>query len=281
MAELLLSHPTTNVNAVGNFGYTPLHIACMTGRSDLAEHLIHKGANVNKLIESGRGPLHIAISDGKNKKPFRLSLIRSLLEAGAYMELNEDNVKYTAFVLKSCISRPSGISGPFGIHGLPGTNNSSGGPTDYTSNISLRIAILSLIFQHNAAYGNQDGISRLIKRLWIMCKDTSWDRIHYDKRISHTFLVAGYNQFQIKRDTGQITSFIKDYTLRAANLTDTPKHSVINCNEPESLAILTRFAIREAMGIIHSSNLQQLPLPTRLREYLMLPELSQYNEDVI
>ncbi len=197
------------------------------------------------------------------------------------MELNEDNVKYTAFVLKSCISRPSGFSGLPGPSATPGHPGPSSAGTDYTSNISLRIAILSLIFQHNAAFGNQDDISRLIKRLWITCKDTSWDRIHYDKRISHTFLVAGYNQFQIKRDTGQITSFIKDYTLRAENLTNTPKHSVINCNEPESLAILTRFAIREAMGNIHSRKLQQLPLPTRLREFLMLPELSPYNQDVM
>ncbi len=52
MAELLLSHPTTNINAVGNFGYTPLHISCMTGRANLAEQLIHRSAEVNKLIGS-------------------------------------------------------------------------------------------------------------------------------------------------------------------------------------------------------------------------------------
>ena len=51
----------TNVNAKGNFGYTPLHKAAREGRQDIAELLIDKGAEINARNNEGETPLDAAL----------------------------------------------------------------------------------------------------------------------------------------------------------------------------------------------------------------------------
>lgn len=60
VAKLLVEHGAM-VNAVGEFGETPLHQAAAWDNADIAEYLISVGANVNAEIISGKHPLSLAV----------------------------------------------------------------------------------------------------------------------------------------------------------------------------------------------------------------------------
>jgi ankyrin repeat protein len=49
-----------DVNAVDNDGYTPLHMAAMSGYADKAGYLLENGANLQVLTKYGATPLHLA-----------------------------------------------------------------------------------------------------------------------------------------------------------------------------------------------------------------------------
>jgi len=53
-----------NVNAVTEYGWTPLYEAAENGHKAVAELLIAKGANVNAARENGSTPLHAAAGEG-------------------------------------------------------------------------------------------------------------------------------------------------------------------------------------------------------------------------
>ena len=63
IAKLLVEHGAM-VNAVGEFGETPLHQAAAWDNADIAEYLISIGANVNAEIISGKTPLSLAVEYG-------------------------------------------------------------------------------------------------------------------------------------------------------------------------------------------------------------------------
>jgi len=81
--RILQPPPGVNVNAAGVNGWTALHLAVISGHSDLAivqAILQVDGVNVDARDYSGRTPLHLAsgISDAN-----QLPIIQALLEAGA------------------------------------------------------------------------------------------------------------------------------------------------------------------------------------------------------
>jgi len=59
-AVKLLVELGNDVNAVGHFGWTPLHIAAYHGEDDIIQYLISKGADPNKLDTFGQTPLSIS-----------------------------------------------------------------------------------------------------------------------------------------------------------------------------------------------------------------------------
>jgi ankyrin repeat protein len=60
-ARYLLEHGA-DVNAVGEFGWTPLHAASYQGLTDVIELLVSKGANLEAKDKLGQTPLSIALS---------------------------------------------------------------------------------------------------------------------------------------------------------------------------------------------------------------------------
>ncbi|WGJ62752.1 ankyrin repeat domain-containing protein [Wolbachia endosymbiont of Frankliniella intonsa] len=60
IVELLLSIEGINVNIGDKIGNTPLHIAAITGRKEIARLLLAKGADANIKNLSGDTPLQIA-----------------------------------------------------------------------------------------------------------------------------------------------------------------------------------------------------------------------------
>ena len=60
VAKILVRHGA-QVNAVGEFGETPLHQAASWNNADIAEYLIGAGANVNAEILPGKTPLILAL----------------------------------------------------------------------------------------------------------------------------------------------------------------------------------------------------------------------------
>lgn len=63
VATLLVEHGA-QVNAVGEFGETPLHQAASWDNADIAKYLLSIGANVNAEILPGKTPLSLAIKFG-------------------------------------------------------------------------------------------------------------------------------------------------------------------------------------------------------------------------
>ena len=82
----------SDVNAVGHFGWTPLHLAAYHGRNTIIEHLIKDGANPNVMDGFGQTPLSISyaivtegIGDAYAQTPrsFRRETADLLLASGA------------------------------------------------------------------------------------------------------------------------------------------------------------------------------------------------------
>jgi ankyrin repeat protein len=115
--HLLLQASGTNVDAQDGVGHTPLHVACIRGRRDLAEALIARGANPNVANKAKETPLHcVARTNGtgpllklllganevkvdaenaQGQTPLHVALIgecretvRLLLDAGVTVDLN-------------------------------------------------------------------------------------------------------------------------------------------------------------------------------------------------
>lgn len=63
-----------DVNAVNNDGYTPLHLAAMSGYPDKARFLLEHGAKLQALTKSGATPLHLA-AERRRFDPVLLDLL--------------------------------------------------------------------------------------------------------------------------------------------------------------------------------------------------------------
>jgi ankyrin repeat protein len=72
------------VDSVNSFGDTPLHIAAIWGRVDIAEALLKAGIDINKCGENRFTALHEAVSQGHAK------MVLLLLEHGADPSLMTD-----------------------------------------------------------------------------------------------------------------------------------------------------------------------------------------------
>lgn len=80
-----------DVNARDNYGRTPLHMAAVYDRTEMARLLIDSGADVNaKIDERGVTPLHITAMNGNNDT----DMAALLLDRGADVNV-EDTTNYT------------------------------------------------------------------------------------------------------------------------------------------------------------------------------------------
>jgi ankyrin repeat protein len=74
-----------DVNQVGNFGNTPLHVAAVRGDLEELEALLAAGANPGARGELGNTPLHEAVGQGHR------AIAERLLKAGADRHVANDN----------------------------------------------------------------------------------------------------------------------------------------------------------------------------------------------
>lgn len=81
-AMILANHPQTNVNVQNQLGETPLMLAAIQNRLELAKVLIARGADVNR---AGWTPLHYAATKGHR------DMMRLLLENDAYIDSESTN----------------------------------------------------------------------------------------------------------------------------------------------------------------------------------------------
>lgn len=79
---ILLQSPSVDINATNKQGESPLMLAIIRGKEDLAKQLIRRGAVVNK---HGWSPLHYAATAGN------VHMIRALLTKGAYLDSQSPN----------------------------------------------------------------------------------------------------------------------------------------------------------------------------------------------
>ena len=76
-----VDRPLGDVNQVGRFGNTPLHVAAARGDVEEIWALIEAGADVNAVGELGDRPIHEAIRRDNDAG------VRLLLEAGALLDV--------------------------------------------------------------------------------------------------------------------------------------------------------------------------------------------------
>lgn len=79
---LLLQAPSVDINATNKQGESPLMLAIIRGKEDLAKELIQRGAVVN---QHGWSPLHYAATVGN------VDMLRILLGKGAYLDSQSPN----------------------------------------------------------------------------------------------------------------------------------------------------------------------------------------------
>lgn len=63
VAEVLVKN-ASDIDAQTKGGYTPLHVACHFGQSNMVKFLLGKGANVRSSTSIGYTPLHQAAQQG-------------------------------------------------------------------------------------------------------------------------------------------------------------------------------------------------------------------------
>ena len=80
----LVDDPSCIDTPGGNHSVTPLAAACMTGRLDVVQLLLHHRANPNALSPKKRTPLFYATSTRQERD--RLAIVRALLKAGANVD---------------------------------------------------------------------------------------------------------------------------------------------------------------------------------------------------
>lgn len=85
VANFLLDQPSVNVEARNPQGESPLMLAAIRGRLDLAKRLIERKAEVNK---PGWTPLHYAAS---NTEPVARDMVQLLLDHYAYIDAESPN----------------------------------------------------------------------------------------------------------------------------------------------------------------------------------------------
>lgn len=82
----ILINAGVDLDLTNNSGYSPLHYACSTKKSECAKLLIERGANIETTIAStGQTPLHCAASKGDE------DCIRILIEKGAIVNAIDSN----------------------------------------------------------------------------------------------------------------------------------------------------------------------------------------------
>jgi uncharacterized protein len=74
-----------DINQLGIFGNSPLHVACVRGLIEEVDLLLRGGANVHMRGENGNTPLHEAVIQG------HVDVVRLLLSFGAQMETKNDD----------------------------------------------------------------------------------------------------------------------------------------------------------------------------------------------
>lgn len=86
-----------DLDAVDNYGRTPLHIACIKGHPDIAHVLIESGANVTTLDIDGKSPRYYADISRLSSVSARLPPFRYDWEATAKRKAEESrrNLLYT------------------------------------------------------------------------------------------------------------------------------------------------------------------------------------------
>ena len=81
MIKYLIEHGA-DISKEDNFGWTPLHFACLYGNINLVKYLIDNGADINKMSILGETPLFYAfLSENEN-------LVKYLIECKAYINVN-------------------------------------------------------------------------------------------------------------------------------------------------------------------------------------------------
>lgn len=88
IAKMLIENKA-EVNSLDFEGNTPLHEACMSGKSNIVNLLIKNGAEINIKGKYGFTPLHEASNEGY------FDIVKLLIENGAYLNKTCDIVNWT------------------------------------------------------------------------------------------------------------------------------------------------------------------------------------------
>ena len=101
----------TDVNARGNLGNTPLHVAAVWGDVRAIECLLGHGADVNAVGEFGETPLHVAVQI-RHPEETATQVVKMLLGYGASTTIKNDLGKTPVDLVRELTSPLSKLFDP-------------------------------------------------------------------------------------------------------------------------------------------------------------------------
>ncbi|NXN17514.1 ASB8 protein, partial [Indicator maculatus] len=231
----------------------PLHCACMVADADCVELLLQKGAEVNALDGYNRTALHYAAEKDE-------TCVEILLEYGANpnaLDGNKDTplhwaaFKNTAECARALLENGALVNArdynddtPLSWAAMKGNLESVSVLLDFGAEV--RVVNLK----------GQSPISRLVallvRGLGTEREDSCFDLLH--RAVGH---------LELRKNGSLPWEVTKDQQL-CQKLT-------LLCSAPGTLQTLSRYAVRRSLGVrFLPEAVQQLPLPTCLKEYLLL-----------
>uniref|UniRef100_A0A8V1A2D6 Ankyrin repeat and SOCS box protein 8 n=1 Tax=Gallus gallus TaxID=9031 RepID=A0A8V1A2D6_CHICK len=230
----------------------PLHCACMVADADCVELLLQKGAEVNAL-------------DGYNRTACTTRLRRTRPAWRSCWSTEPTPTRWTATRTRRCTGRPSRTRLSVCAHCW---RTAPVNARDYNDDTPLSWAAMkgnlesvSILLDFGAEVRvvnlkGQTPISRLVallvRGLGTEREDSCFDLLH--RAIGH---------FELRKNGSMPWEVTRDQQL-CEKLT-------LLCSAPGTLQTLSRYAVRRSLGVrFLPEAVEQLPLPTCLKEYVLL-----------
>ena len=84
IVQVLLEHPSVDINAKDDSGKTALHLACSEGHKKVCELLVNHGADIKAISLDKTTPLHNAINNGHSEVAWMILQRGEVLLIDAY-----------------------------------------------------------------------------------------------------------------------------------------------------------------------------------------------------
>lgn len=245
----LLSAAGSRLNWRDRSGATPLHLACAAGHSALATYMVSLGANVQIADNMGNTPLHRACC----LRPCDKALVQKLLDAGSPVDQANRN-GLTALAHAVLMTVDSAIVVSLGYRGAD--PNVCVGPFQETL---LHFALFA---------GNIEVVLALVRCGGSLSIANSRNRSNLSQALSYSHPLALLT-LRTVAEAGEARWMVRNAFWKERP--DSVAAEVFaEASSAPTLMRICRMAFRRKFGYRADAVVNALPLPNRIREFLLL-----------